>query len=87
MVFADTRIEDSFVGSVIMDTNTLISQYCASMDKWNEINVNDLKKTINAHKSELFTYTVTTSTESSGETSVIVYTYTVQYKIQGSIWT
>lgn len=27
------RIEDSFVGSVIMDTNTLISQYCASKDK------------------------------------------------------
>ena len=73
------RIEDSFVGSVIMDTNTLISQYCASREKWNEINVNDLKKTINAHKSELFTYTVTTSTESSGETSVTVYTYTVQY--------
>lgn len=73
------RIEDSFVGSVIMDTNTLISQYCASKEKWNEINVNDLKKTINAHKSELFTYTVTTSTESSGETSVTVYTYTVQY--------
>lgn len=73
------RIEDSFAGSVIMDTNTLISQYCASKDKWNEINVNDLKKTINAHKSELFTYTVTTSTESSGETSVTVYTYTVQY--------
>ena len=73
------RIEDSFVGSVIMDTNTLISQYCASKEKWNEINVNDLKKTINAHKSELFTYPVTTSTESSGETSVTVYTYTVQY--------
>ena len=73
------RIEDSFVGSVIMDTNTLISQYCASKEKWNEINVNDLKKTINAHKSELFTYTLTTSTESSGETSVTVYTYTVQY--------
>lgn len=73
------RIEDSFAGSVIMDTNTLISQYCASKDKWNEINVNDLKKTINAHKSELFTYTVTTSTESSGETSATVYTYTVQY--------
>lgn len=73
------RIEDSFVGSVIMDTNTLISQYCASKEKWNEINVNDLKKTINAHKSELFTYTVTTNTESSGETSVTVYTYTVQY--------
>lgn len=74
-----SRIADNFAGSVIMDTNTLISQYCASKDKWNEINVNDLKKIINDHRGELFTYTVTTSTENSGETSVTVYTYTVQY--------
>ncbi len=74
-----SRIADNFTGTVIMDTNTLISQYCASKDKWDEIKVNDLKKIINDHKSELFTYTVTTSTETSGETSVTVYTYTVQY--------
>lgn len=74
-----SRIADNFAGSVIMDTNTLISQYCASKDKWNEINVNDLKKIINDHRGELFTYMVTTSTETSGETTVTVYTYTVQY--------
>lgn len=74
-----SRVADNFAGSVIMDTNMLISQYCASKDKWNEINVNDLKKIINDHRGELFTYTVTTSTETSGETSVTVYTYTVQY--------
>ena len=74
-----SRVEDNFAGSVIMDMNTLISQYCASKDKWNEININDLKKIINKHSGELFTYTVTISTETSGETSVTVYTYTVQY--------
>ena len=74
-----SRIADSFMSSVIMDTNTLISQYCASKDKWNEINVNDLKRVINGHKGELFTYSVTTSTETSGETTVTVYTYTVMY--------
>ena len=74
-----SRIADNFAGSVIMDTNMLISQYCASKDKWNEINVNDLKKIINKHSGELFTYTVTVSSETSGETTVTVYTYTVQY--------
>lgn len=74
-----SNIEDNFTGTVIMDTNMLISQYCASKSKWDEINVNDLKRTILLHKDELFTYTVTTSTETSGETTVTVYTYTVQY--------
>lgn len=74
-----SAIEDNFTGSVIIDINTLISQYCASKDKWDEININDLKKTISAYESELFTYTVTTSTQTQGETSVTVYTYTVQY--------
>ncbi len=74
-----SRIEDGLAGSVIMDTNSLISQYCASKDKWDEINVRDLKKVISSHKDELFTYTVTTSTETTGETSTTVYTYTVQF--------
>lgn len=74
-----SRIEDSFTGGVIMDTNMLISQYCASKDKWTEINIDNLKQTINGHKDEVFTYSVTTSTEKSDDKSVTVYTYTVQY--------
>lgn len=74
-----SRIEDSFTSGVIMDTNMLISQYCASKDKWTEINIDNLKQTINGHKDEVFTYSVTTSTEKSGDKSVVVYTYTVQY--------
>lgn len=76
---SSSQIVDSFTGGIIMDTNMLISQYCASKDKWNEININDLKQVINNHKNGLFTYSVTTSTEKSGEQSVTVYTYTVQY--------
>lgn len=73
------RIEDNFTGAVIMDTNMLISQYCASKDKWDEINSDDLKMTVKGHESELFTYTVTKSTEGTGEKAHSVYTYTVQY--------
>ena len=38
---SNTRIEDNFSAGVIFNTNDIISQYCASKDKWNEININD----------------------------------------------
>ena len=56
---SSTRIEDSFTSGIIFNTNDIIAQYCASKDKWNEINVNDLKTIINANKSKLFSYTKT----------------------------
>ncbi|MBR0278238.1 MAG: M23 family metallopeptidase [Clostridia bacterium] len=76
---ATSKIEDNFTGAVIMNINMLISQYCASKDDWRNINTDDLKMTVKSHESELFTYTVTTSTEGKGENAHTVYTYTVQY--------
>ena len=76
---SSTRIEDSFASGIIFNTNEIIAQYCASKDKWNEINVNDLKSIINANKEKLFTYTKTVSTEGSVENAVTVYVYTVSY--------
>lgn len=73
-----SRIEDSFA-SVIFNTNEIISQYCASKDKWDEINVDDLKSVINANKDKLFTYTKTMTSEGSGEDSYQVCVYTVSY--------
>ena len=74
-----TRIEDNFASGIIFNTNDIIAQYCASKDKWNEINVNDLKSIINSNKDKLFTYTKTVSTEANGENTVTVYIYTVSY--------
>ena len=76
---ANTRIEDSFSSGMIFNTNDIISQYCASKDKWNEINVNDLKTILNANRKKLFSYTKTVSTEGEGENTVRVYIYTVSY--------
>jgi len=76
---SNTRIEDSFTSDIIFNTNDIIAQYCASKDKWNEINVNDLKTIINANKSNLFSYTKTVSTDGSGEKAVTVYVYTISY--------
>ena len=41
---SSTRIEDNFASGIIFNTNDIIAQYCASKDKWNEINVNDLNQ-------------------------------------------
>lgn len=76
---SSTRIEDSFTSDIIFNINEIIAQYCASKDKWNEINVDDLKSVINANKDELFTYSKTESTEGSGDNAVTVYVYTVSY--------
>lgn len=76
----ETRIEDNFASGVIFNTNEIIAQYCASKDKWNEINANDLKSIINGNKDRLFTYTKTTSSEGSGDGAVTVYVYTVSYQ-------
>jgi len=74
-----TRIEDNFTAGVIFNTNEIIAQYCASKDKWNEINVNDLKAIISANKDNLFSFSKSVSVEGEGESAVSVYVYTVNY--------
>lgn len=75
----DSRIEDGFTSGIIYNINDIIAQYCASKDKWNEININDMKAVINANKSSLFSYTKTLSVEGEGENQRNVYVYTVYY--------
>lgn len=74
-----SRVEDSYASGIIFNTNEIIAQYCASKDKWNEINIIDLKNIINANKDKLFTYTKTVSVEETGDNSHTVCTYTVSY--------
>lgn len=76
---SQSRIEDSFTGGIITNTNTIISQYCASKDKWNEINIRDLKSILNANKDRLFSYNKTVTTEGSGEDTYNIYVYSVVY--------
>jgi len=75
----NTRIVDSFASGMIFNTNDIIAQYCASKDKWNEINVNDLKAIVTANEDKLFSYTKTLSVEGEGEEKSSVYVYTVTY--------
>lgn len=55
-------IHDPYAYSISINAIQLISQFCASRDTWNEINIEELKRIIRAHKSELFTYDVRTET-------------------------
>lgn len=70
------NINDPYAYSISVNANQLISQFCASKDKWDEINIRELKRVILAHKEELFTYDVHTETHTvevtvqPGETEV-----------------
>ncbi|MDD2980950.1 MAG: lysozyme family protein [Hespellia sp.] len=55
-------INDPYLYSISVNANQLISQFCASKNKWNEINLAELKRVITAHKEELFTYSSRTET-------------------------
>lgn len=55
-------INDPYTYSISVNANLLISQYCASKDKWDEINIKDLKKTILKNKDGLFSYEKSTQT-------------------------
>lgn len=74
-----SQVIDNYVSSVVMDTNKIISMYCASKDKWDEIKLKDLEKTMKKNKKKLFDYTVKITTSGSGDTAVKTYTYTIEY--------
>ncbi len=74
-----SQIIDNYVSSVVLDTNRIISMYCASKDKWDEIKLSDLEKTMKKNKKKLFDYSVKKTTSGSGESAVTTYTYTIEY--------
>lgn len=55
-------ITDPYAYSISVNANQLIAQFCASRDNYQDINVNELKRVIRAHKDGLFTYDVSTET-------------------------
>lgn len=54
------NINDPYAYSISVNANQLISQFCASKDTWDKINIGELKRVIRSHKPELFTYDVRT---------------------------
>ncbi|MCB6414954.1 lysozyme family protein [Faecalimonas umbilicata] len=55
-------INDPYAYSISVNANQLISQFCASRDNHEDINVSELKRVIRANKDGLFTYDVSKET-------------------------
>jgi len=74
------EIIDSFNADSALDTNILISQYCAYKDNYEEISTNDLINTIKTHKDNLFLWSVATeSREITRQTEVEVEKTVIEY--------
>lgn len=58
----EATITDPYAYTIAVNVNLLISQFCASKDNFEEINIEELKKIILENKDGLFTYTVSTET-------------------------
>ncbi|MCL2775163.1 MAG: hypothetical protein FWD71_17715 [Oscillospiraceae bacterium] len=83
---ADTKTEitDSHSDDIFFNSDLIISQYCASKDKYDDINLDDLKATIESERDSLFSYTSATDTiaekdADDNDISVTKITYTVIY--------
>ena len=55
-------INDSYTYNISVNANLLISQFCASQDNYENINLRKLKSLIRKNKDGLFSYDVTTET-------------------------
>ena len=84
------EIVDNFSKTSSLDTNILISQYCAYKDNYAEISIDDLVSIIKKHKDELFSWSETVETaevtrqkddEDSGAETVTIekYIYTISF--------
>lgn len=77
-------IDDLHSQDVYFDSAMLISQYCASKDNYQEINVDDLKTTIEAQKDNLYQLQISTSTktvmdENEEEKTITVVTFKIAF--------
>ena len=78
-------IVDEFADQIIYESTLLISQFCASQDNYNQINLRNLESMLSDNTDNIFSYTVVSSSyettdEETGETDTIHhYTYTVEY--------
>lgn len=73
------EILDDFAYGAAINNLTLISQYSASR-QYDEINLDDFRATINAHKNDLFTYTSTIETRTNEDgVTYAHHVYTVTF--------
>ena len=78
-------ITDPYAYGIATNANQLISQFCASQDDYENINLSRLKEVIHQNKDGLFSYKETTETitvtpeDGSGPVTFTQHTYYIQY--------
>lgn len=78
-------ITDEFADRIVYESALIISQFCASQDDYQEINLKKLEKILRDNLDDIFSYTTSTSTyeetdETTGKTTTIThYSYVVSY--------
>ncbi|MCL2773574.1 MAG: M23 family metallopeptidase [Oscillospiraceae bacterium] len=80
----ETEITDSYADDIFFNSDLIISQYCASKGSYEDINIDNLKATIEFEKDNLFSYTTKTDTiiekdENDNDVNITKITYTVIY--------
>ena len=79
-----TEITDSYSDDIFLNSDLIISQYCASKDKYDDINIKDLRNVISHEKDNLFRFTSKTDIIAekdvdNNDISVTKITYTVVF--------
>ena len=74
-------VTDAFTDGIPFDSALILSQYCASKEKYEEINVADLTNRVSREKANLFSYTKSssTSTDEATQKTITTWHYTVTY--------
>lgn len=79
-------ITDSFIDKIIFESTLIISQFCASLDDYREINLDNLKRLLSERTDEIFTYHVEITereevvNQDTGESKTIThYEYILDY--------
>jgi len=72
---------DAYTDGIPFDSALILSQYCASKEKYEEISVADLVNTVSREKSNLFSYkkTSSSSTDEDTDKTITTWHYTVTY--------
>ena len=83
--YEEYSISDAFADHILYETASVISQFCASEEDYQEINLTKLKHVLKQHEKEFFDYSVSLSdyekTDELTQKNIRIthYHYTVQY--------
>lgn len=83
--YEEYSISDAFADHILYETASVISQFCASEEDYQEINLAKLKHVLKQHEKEFFDYSVSAFSyekqEEQPQKNILIthYHYTVQY--------